>query len=273
MKADIGLFSLQLELLSVGYADKTNMGGMRQAFLTTQWSLIENIQAGKDQDQSLIDFLLTQYWKPVYCFLRQKGHGNEQAKDLTQGFFHEVVLNRDLVGRADQSRGRFRSFLLHALKQYAGRQGLKEIARKRLIEEQGACLQMDDEPVLPQSVAQRTAEESFHYAWLSSLLEQVLKEVKEACEQQDMAIHWALFNKRVVWPTFGDRSPPSLPELCESYDIEDVKKASNMIITVKRRFRAVLMQHVRNTVLSQGQAPEELEELLQFLPKSAQSFE
>ena len=46
-----------------------------------------------------------------------------------------------------------------------------------------------------------------------------------------------------------------------------------MIITVKRRFRAALMQHVRNTVLSQGQAPDELEELLQFLPKSAQHFQ
>jgi len=45
-----------------------------------------------------------------------------------------------------------------------------------------------------------------------------------------------------------------------------------MIITVKRRFKAALMQHVRNTVLSQNQAPEELEELLQFLPKSAQHF-
>ena len=46
-----------------------------------------------------------------------------------------------------------------------------------------------------------------------------------------------------------------------------------MIITVKRRFRAALMQHVRDTVLSQGQAPDELEELLQFFPKSAQHFQ
>jgi hypothetical protein len=104
-------------------------------------------------------------------------------------------------------------------------------------------------------------------------LEHVLEEVKDTCEEQGMDIHWALFNKRVVWPTFDDRSAPSLTELCESYDIEDEKKASNMIITVKRRFKAVLMQHVRNTVLSQGQAPGELEELLQFFPKSAQHFQ
>jgi len=255
----------------MAYSEPTGMGGARQAFLTTQWSLIENIQDGKDQDNALIGYLLKQYWKPVYCYLRQKGYGNEQAKDLTQGFFHEVVLNRDLVGRADASRGRFRAFLLHALKQYANKQDHKERARKRL-EEKAVAFEMEEEPVLPESVAQTTAEDSYHYAWLSSLLEHVLNEVKDSCEDEGMDIHWALFNKRVVWPIFGNRTPPSLPELCETYDIDDVKKASNMMITVKRRFRAALMQHVRNTVLSQGQAPEELEELLQFLPKSAQHF-
>jgi DNA-directed RNA polymerase specialized sigma24 family protein len=256
----------------MAYSEPTGMGGARQAFLTTQWTLIGDIQEGKDQDKALIGFLLKQYWKPVYCYLRHKGHDNEQAKDLTQGFFHEVVLNRDLVSRADQSRGRFRAFLLHALKQYANKQNLKEQAQKRL-EQKAASFEIDEEPTLPESVAQTTAEESYHYAWLSSLLERVLEEVKDDCEQQGLDIHWALFNKRVVWPIFDDRTPPSLSELCEDYDIEDEKKASNMIITVKRRFKAVLMQHVRNTVLSQSQAPDELEELLQFFPKSAQHFE
>jgi RNA polymerase sigma-70 factor (ECF subfamily) len=255
----------------MAYSEPTGMGGARQVFLTTQWSLIEDIQDGKDRDKALIGFLLKQYWKPVYCYLRHKGHGNEQAKDLTQGFFHEVVLNRDLVGRADQSRGRFRAFLLHALKQYANKLNLKEQSQKRL-EQKAASFEMDEEPVLPDSVAQTTAEESYHYAWLSTLLERVLEEVKDDCQQQGLDIHWALFNKRIVWPIFDDKSPPSLPELCEDYDIEDEKKASNMVITVKRRFKAALIQHVRNTVLSQSQASDELEELLQFFPKSAQHF-
>jgi RNA polymerase sigma-70 factor (ECF subfamily) len=255
----------------MAYSEPTGMGGARQAFLTTQWTLIEDIQDGKDQDKALIGFLLKQYWKPVYCYLRHKGHGNEQAKDLTQGFFHEVVLNRDLVGRADQSRGRFRAFLLHALKQYANKQGLKEQSQKRL-EQKAASFEIDQEPILPDSVTQTTAEQSYHYAWLSSLLEHVLEEMEDECKQQGLEIHWALFNKRIVWPIFDDKTPPALPELCELYDIEDEKKASNMIITVKRRFKAALMQHVRNTVLSQSQAPEELEELLQFFPKSAQHF-
>jgi len=262
-----------MEALSMGYPDPTDMGGTQQAFLTTQWSLIENIQAGEDRDKALIGFLLKQYWKPVYCYLRCKGYGNEQAKDLTQGFFLEVVLNRDLVGRADQARGRFRAFLLHALKQYAYKQDIRERAQKRIIEQRWPTFDMDEEPILPLSVVQTTAEESYHYAWLSSLLERVISELKDACEREGLDTHWALFQEHVVRPILGNQSPPSLAQLCESYHIEDVKKASNMLITVKRRFRAALMEHVRNTVLSQGQAADELEELLQFLPKSAQHFQ
>ena len=95
--------------------DYTDLGGAGYVFLTTNWSLIEGIQSTDDNNRSLIELLLKRYWKPVYCYLRRKGHSNEQAKDLTQGFFHEVVLNRNLVQRADQSKGRFRAFLLHAL--------------------------------------------------------------------------------------------------------------------------------------------------------------
>ena len=98
--------------------DQTDMGGLRQSFLTTHWSLIEGIQQHEDQDRTLISLLLERYWKPVYLYLRRTGCENEQAKDLTQGFFHEIVLGRRLIQKADPSKGRFRAFLLHALKQY-----------------------------------------------------------------------------------------------------------------------------------------------------------
>jgi len=257
----------------MGHDDQTDMGGSRRAFLTTQWSLIEDIKAGQDSDSVLINFLLEQYWKPVYCYIRRKGHNNEQAKDLTQDFFLEIVLNRNLVGRAEQAKGRFRSFLLFALNEYLSKQTLKETARKRVPKGRLVSLDVVEAPVLPQSVAMASAEDSYHYAWLSALLERVLEQVRAECEQQAMGVHWALFDQRVVRPTFGNQSAPSLSQLCQSYDIEDVKKASNMIVTVKRRFRTALLQHVRNTVISHEDAPEELEELLQFLPKSAQHFE
>jgi len=68
----------------MAYRDPTAMGGERETFLTTHWTLIEQVKSGQDKDRALIGLLLDRYWKPVYCYLRRKGHDNEQAKDLTQ---------------------------------------------------------------------------------------------------------------------------------------------------------------------------------------------
>ena len=87
--------------------DWTDIGGLRKSFFTTHWSLVEKVKQQGDRDMALIGLLLERYWKPVYCYLRRKGYDNEQAKDLTQGFFHEVVLDRHLVERADPAKGSF----------------------------------------------------------------------------------------------------------------------------------------------------------------------
>jgi RNA polymerase sigma-70 factor (ECF subfamily) len=257
----------------MGYDRQTDMGGTRERFLTTQWSLIENIKTGQDKDKLLIGFLLEEYWKPVYCYLRRTGYDNEQAKDLTQAFFHEVVLNKDLVGRADKAKGRFRSFLLHALSQYATKQDLKERAGKRIPKEKMVSLDVVEPPALPQSVTEASVEESFNYAWVSALMERVLLCVKADCADHGMEIHWTLFYERVVRPVLDDQTPPSVAHLCQAHGIENTQKASNMIVTVKRRFRAALEQTVRRTLLDGEQAPDEIEELLHFFRKSAQGFE
>jgi RNA polymerase sigma-70 factor (ECF subfamily) len=256
----------------MAHNSQTDMGGLRERFLTTQWSLIENIKLGRDRDQILIGFLLEQYWKPVYCYLRRKGHDNEQAKDLTQAFFHEVVLNRGLVARSDQTRGRFRSFLLHALEQYVKKQYVKERAQKRIPREKLVSLDVAEPPALPESVVQGSIEESYHYAWLSALLERVIVAVRAECAESGMLTHWALFSERVVQPILMDKAPPSLASICAAHGITETQIASNMIVTVKRRFRRLLIRNIRQTLLEEVRTSEELEELLQFFPKGAQGL-
>lgn len=250
--------------------DKTDIGGSQEAFLTTHWSLIESIKAGQDEDKALIGLLLERYWKPVYCYLRRKGQDNEQAKDLTQAFLHEVVLNRDLVRRADHTKGRFRSYLLYALNRYMAKQNLKEKALKRIPKEKLVRLDLVEPPALPESIANAGAEQSYHYAWLTALLERVFSEVKAECDRRSMETHWVLFYERIAKPILENNPQPSLSRLCKDFNIADTKKASNMIVTVKRRFQAILMRHARSTVLSEDQASEELEDLFKFFPEKAQ---
>lgn len=255
------------------YRDQTDMGGTGEAFLATHWSLIEDIKSKDDKDQALMDLLVKRYWKPVYCYLRRKDYDNEQAKDLTQGFFHEVVLNRNLVQRADQGKGRFRSFLLHALNQYLINVQTGELAKKRVPAEKLVALETIDPAEVRQAISTLNAEDAYNYAWLSALLDQVLSEVEAKCRREAMEVHWNVFHDRVVKSILENVDPPSLPEICQKYGIEGEKTASNMVITVKRRFQTALKQYIRSTVASGSEMDDELEKIMQFLPKSAQHFE
>lgn len=250
--------------------DYTEMGGAGGVFLTTHWSLIEDVQKRPDQDHALIGLLLERYWKPVYCYLRRKGYDNEQAKDLTQGFFHEIVLNLNLFGRADQSKGCFRTFLLYALNQYLLNEKRRETTQKTIPKDKLVSLDAIEPPILPKPVVESSPEDSYNYAWISALLDQVLSNVKRAYYEQGMETHWSIFSEKVVEPMLNSVVPPSLADICERYSIESEKKASNMIVTVKRRFQVALKQYIRSTVASEGEMAEELKEIMQFLPKGAQ---
>lgn len=240
-------------------------------FLTTHWSLIDVVaNDDKDGERALIGALLKQYWKPVYCYLRRLGSDNEEAKDLTQAFFHDVVLGRNLFQRADQSQGRFRSFLLVALKRYVAGVHDKEFARKRIPKNKLVPLEKVDESGFSALRTELTPEDSYQYAWVSSLLEQVLQQVKKDCYKDGKMSHWHLFRERVLGPIVGQSDPPDMNELCSKYRIKDHPTASNMIVTVKRRFRVALRNSLRHLVTSDEEVDSELLDIMQFLPRLAQ---
>jgi len=241
--------------------DQTDMGGLRESFLTTHWSLIEGIQQHQDKDRSLISLLLERYWKPVYCYLRHKGYRNEEAKDLTQGFFHEVVLNRNLIQRADQSKGRFRSFLLHALDQYIIDRMRRQSTRNHIPREKLIPFDITDPPELPGIILEWSPEECFTYTWKSELLERALAQVQTDCEQQGMKTHWRIFRDKVLEP---------MKTIAARYGITSETTAFNMLLTVKRRFKATLRTHLRITVLSDADIDAEWQEMLNFFERGIQ---
>jgi RNA polymerase sigma-70 factor (ECF subfamily) len=250
--------------------EDTTIGPDRGRFQTTHWTAIE--AAGSDDANSrlLLDDLLQRYWKPVYCYLRRKGYDNEQAKDLTQGFFHEVVLSRELVRRADRTKGRFRTLLLTALDRYLVSLHRKQTAQKRIPEDRLVHLEHIDSVELPAAVDRLSSEESFNYAWVSQLLDQMLTEVEAECCSSGMTVHWEVFAARVLQPIMEETEPPPLAQICQKYAIEDTPKASNMIFAVKRRFQAALRRCLRELVASDTEISEEMRELMKFLSKKRQ---
>jgi DNA-directed RNA polymerase specialized sigma24 family protein len=249
----------------MGRQDWTGIGGVQERFLTTHWSLLQDLKGAEGPtNRALIELLLERYWKPVYCYLRREGYANEDAKDLTQGFFHEVVLNRHLFERAEATKGSFRSLLLHALHQYLTDQRRKEWAEKRIPPQRLVSLEAVDPVELPQSVVQLDPDESFNYTWKADLLEHVLAQVRGDYTSQGMETHWLLFRDRLLTPLLEDRPVPALRELCQRYGIEQQATASHMLTTVKRHFQTILRSHVRQTVLDGQSLEEELQEITKF---------
>jgi RNA polymerase sigma-70 factor (ECF subfamily) len=255
----------------MGRGDYTDMGGTGEAFLTTHWSLIEGA-GSSDQvgNQALIGLLLQRYWKPVYCYLRRKGCNNEEAKDLTQGFFHEVVLEHHLLEKADPAKGRFRTLLLVALDRYVRDARDRENAQKRRPKGRLVSLDVAEPPEVPESIAGSDPESTFHYAWVSALLEQVFEEVERSCHRDGRTLHWCVFRERVLDPIMDRSTPPPIREIVAKYGIQGEAQASNMVVTVKRRFAAALRRRLRESVTSEELLEGEFEQIRQFFPKIAQ---
>jgi len=249
----------------------TSMGGTGGSFQTTHWTAIERIGLNDDiRNRALLGDLLRTYWKPVYCYLRHKEFDNEKAKDLTQDFFQEVVLGRELIQLADRTKGRFRTLLLRALDRYLVSVHRKETAGKRMPQERLISLEESGLSELPETVVNLRPEEVFHYTWVCELLDRMIGEVETECRQRGMGIHWDMFYDRVLRPIITCTEPPLLEEICHKYEIDAKARASSMIFTVKRRFRAAMKRLLRQSVASEAQINEEMLELMKFLAKGRQ---
>lgn len=115
---------------------------------------------------------------------------------------------------------------------------------------------------VPEPLHHTTPSEAFDYAWASALLDEVIADVARECGETGKSVHWDLFRERVLDPIMNGTDAPSLSSLCESHNVCTPDKASNMVITVKRRFQAILKRHVRQLVESDADVHGEITYLM-----------
>ncbi len=242
----------------------TEMGGSQRRFSTTCWTVIVNSQStDNDCKKAILDELFQKYWKPVYWYIRRKGHNNEKAKDLTQGFFGEIVWGRNLVQSADPQKGRFRNFLLTALERYLTDTYRSEHSQKRMPSKEIFSYDAVDGFELAEIDGEMNAEEAFNSVWVMELLRRSFAEVKSDMEDAGMGDYWALFQFRCLEPILYGSKPLSLKDICKKLNIEDMAKASNMIVTVKRRVKKMIIHNLQITAGSNSEVEDEISDLIE----------
>jgi RNA polymerase sigma-70 factor (ECF subfamily) len=117
--------------MAVPESDSEVIAAGAMAFATTHWTVV---LAASDSNSHLagkaLERLCRTYWPPLYAFLRREGRNELDAQDLVQGFFASLLARQSFVG-LDRGRGKFRSFLLGALKHFLANEHDRTHALKR----------------------------------------------------------------------------------------------------------------------------------------------
>jgi RNA polymerase sigma-70 factor (ECF subfamily) len=232
------------------------------AFVTTHWSVV--LTAGRSDTTRARDALarLCQtYWYPLYAYVRRLGNSPPDAQDLTQEFFARLLEKNYLAG-ADESRGRFRSFLLAALKHFLANEWDKARAQKRgggqipiSIDLGTAETSCGFEPV-----DNLTAEKIYERRWALTLLEQVLRRLREEHVRDGKE---KLFEQLKATLTEASRTV-AYAEIARRLDTTEgaVKVAVHRL---RQRYREVLRAEIADTVASPGEVEDELRNLFAAL--------
>ena len=164
------------------FSDSERLSSSNQCgvFNTTHWSLV--VSAGDvftDQATAALDQLCQTYWSPLYAYVRRCGHDRESARDLTQGFFAQLIEKRRLT-HADRQRGRFRTFLLSSMENFLRNEHDRAQALKRGGGREVISLEEEEaeEHVLNLAAQNLTPQGLFEKRWASRLIEVVMDRLR-----------------------------------------------------------------------------------------------
>ena len=154
------------------------------AFATTHWSVV--LAAGKDESapaRSALETLCRAYWYPIYVFVRRKGYGPDDAQDLTQEFFAQLISKHHLR-LADRNKGKFRTFLLAGLDFFLARECSRAHRQKRGGQFSFISLdqQTPEERYRHEPADNDTPEKQFSRQWALTVLQQTMDALERECE-------------------------------------------------------------------------------------------
>ena len=234
-------------------------------FPNTNWSMVARADDVRSSvRRRALESLLRQYFPALRAYLLARGRVRPQdVDDLLQGFMASKVLEQEIVRRADQARGKFRSFLMSALERYAVSEFRKERAAKRSPAEaargEDAAAETEDPDL--------DAAARFDLEWARQVVGMGLERMRRECEAGGRQDVWGIFEGRVVGPTLDGQEPEPYEGLVGRFGLKSVEQANNVLVTGKRMFGRHLLEIVGEYAEDADDAEEEIRRLKEIVAR------
>jgi RNA polymerase sigma factor (sigma-70 family) len=226
-------------------------------FQTTSWSLV--LTAAHDpvvDSRAALARLCETYWNPVFAFIRRSGYDRDQAQDLTQGFF-ALLVEKNFLEVADPQRGRFRSFLLTAVKRFLANERDRVHALKRGGGEVHVPIDAHAEASYAHVGAEiDTPESLFERRWALSLLEHAMAKLRAEFAAAGREKQFETLVPFLNRESMGTRYEEIATQMGVS-----AGALRTLVHRMRRRYREFVRAEIAETVAS----PEDIDEEIRFL--------
>lgn len=233
-------------------------------FFTTRWTLVMQARGDAPEARAALGDLCESYWTPVYRFLRREGRSEDQSEELAQEFFSRL-LSKNAIEQADPMKGRFRSYLLGALKHFLSDKRRAEGRQKRggdaVIEsiesggsETSPGLQLPD----PGSTA---TDAYFDRHWALAVMERGLATVEESFITSGKERHFEVLKPWLMGDADG---------LSQQQAATDLGMSAGAIKVAVHRLRQKFGQAIRSEIAETVDREEEIAEELRYLIEALQ---
>ncbi len=233
-----------------------------ERFTTTHWSVVLSaVDQSSTGSQAALATLCQTYWYPLYAYVRRRGYSPEDAQDLTQSYFASL-LEKKYLDRADRERGRFRTFLLSSLENFLNNAWDRASAQKRGGGQRNISWDERDAEgrYLNEPVDKMTPERIFEKRWAATLLESVLKKMREEFLVSGKA---ELFE--AIKPHLWSEGPEtSYSQLAVQLNMT-VVAVKVTVHRLRHRYRDLLRAEIAHTVATPGEVDDEIRHLIKVM--------
>jgi DNA-directed RNA polymerase specialized sigma24 family protein len=232
----------------------------RGVFCTTQWTIVMRARGDSDESREALGTLCEVYWSPVFEFLRREGRDSEDSQELTQEFFKRILDGG--IGKVSPEKGRFRSYLLGALKHFLADRQRDEARIKRggsveiqSIESGGSDTSLGIP--LPDR-AQPAPDAFFDRDWALALIDRGLLAVQDSFDKAGNGQHFEVLKPWLM----GNSTYLSQSAAAAKLDLSS-NAVTVAIHRLRKSFRSAILAELASTVTN----PDDLDEELNYLIK------